>query len=134
MSTLNFQPGLTGRIERIITNDDTAARYGSGLVPVLATPAMIGLMENTAQESIKAFLPDGFTTVGSHVDVKHLRPTPAGETVTCESILSEVKGQKLVFEVMAFDRHGMIGKGTHTRYIVEIRSFLLSAGLSIEQP
>lgn len=116
--------GITGRREMTVTKSDTAAAYGSGLVPVFATPAMIALMEKTAQESVRRFLPEGYTTVGSKVDVQHFRPTPAGKKVICECSLTEVSEAKLTFAVSASDEKGIIGKGTHVRYIVNQESFL----------
>ncbi len=112
-----------------VKESDTAAAYGSGLVPVFATPAMIALMENTAQESVRKFLPEGYTTVGSKVDIQHFRPTPIGKKVISESSLIEIKDTKLIFAVRASDENGIIGKGLHIRYIVNQESFLKQAGI-----
>ena len=121
--------GITGTKEMTVTESDTAAAYGSGLVPVFATPAMIALMENTAQESVRRFLPEGYTTVGSRVDIQHFRPTPAGKKVICECSLDEVREAKLTFTVSASDEKGIIGKGIHIRYIINQESFLKQIGM-----
>jgi predicted thioesterase len=129
MNVIDIPLGTKGTKQLTVTEKDTAASYGSGLVPVFATPALVALMENTAQESILTFLPPGHSTVGIHLDIRHVKPTPVGMTVTCESTLIAANGSKLIFEMVAHDEQGIIGKGNHTRYIVETESFLKLAGL-----
>jgi len=120
----DLKPGLVGEALLVVQATHTASHLGSGGVEVLATPVMIALMEKTAQESVRRFLPEGYTTVGSKVDVQHFRPTPAGKKVICECSLTEVREAKLTFAVSASDEKGIIGKGTHVRYIVNQESFL----------
>jgi predicted thioesterase len=123
-----MQPGLTPGIEWnkeiIVTADKTAIAYGSGTVAVFATPAMIALMEQTAMESVSQFLPEGFVSVGTEVSVKHFKATLPGKKVICFSKLIQLEDKKLVFEVLANDEAGLIGKGTHTRYIVDKQMFI----------
>jgi fluoroacetyl-CoA thioesterase len=116
--------GIEGHSEIIVKIEDTAASYGSGLIEVFATPAMIGLMESTAQLSIQSFLDEGFITLGTEVNIKHLKATPVGMNVRCETKLISIEGKKLVFEVSAFDEVAMIGNGTHSRYIVDAEKFM----------
>lgn len=116
--------GIEGKIEITVTNEKTATAFGSGTVDVFATPAMIALMEQTAMKSVASLLPMGFVTVGTEVSVKHFKATLPGRTVTCYSKLVESEGKKLVFEVIAYDESGLIGKGSHTRYIVDKQSFI----------
>lgn len=116
--------GIEGHSEIIVKIEDTAASYGSGLIEVFATPAMIGLMESTAQLSIQPFLEVGFITLGTEVNIKHLKATPVGMNVRCETKLISIEGKKLVFEVSAFDEVAMIGNGTHSRYIVDAEKFM----------
>ena len=117
-------PGIEGIKEITVTADKTAISYGSGTVEVFATPAMIALMEQTAMESVAHFLPEAYTTVGTEVSVKHFKATLPGKTVKCNSRLIQVEGMKLVFEVTGCDDKGLIGKGTHTRYIVDKHDFI----------
>lgn len=120
----DLNKGIEGSMEIIVGNNDTAARYGSGLIEVFATPAMIGLMENTAQSSVQKYLPEGYITLGIEVNIKHLKATPVGMKVNCNSKLIDVDGRKLTFSVDAFDEKGQIGSGSHTRFIVETKKFM----------
>jgi predicted thioesterase len=120
----DITPGAEGKKEIIVTADKTAVAYGSGTVEVFATPAMIALMEQTAMESIAHFLQEPYVTVGAEVSVKHFRATLPGAKITCISKLILSEGKKLVFEVQASDESGVIGKGIHTRYIVDKQKFI----------
>jgi len=119
-----LKAGIQGRKELLVSTSHTATAYGSGTVDVFATPAMIGLMEQTAMESILDFLPEGHVTVGSEVNVKHLKGTLPGKTVVCHSELQYVEGKKLIFKVVAKDETGVIGEGSHTRYVVNKEKFI----------
>ena len=109
-----------------VTAENTAIALGSGDMEVLATPALVALMENAAMEAVIEELDDEQTTVGAHIDVAHLRPTPIGETVHATAVLTAVEGRKLTFSVKAEDGHGVIGEGTHVRYIVDRHRFLVT--------
>lgn len=120
-------PGLTGTVEAIVTEADTAARLGSGLVPVLGTPALVGLMEGAAVQSLAGYLPPGRTSVGGRIDVRHLAPTPVGMRVRARAELSKVEGRRLVFHVEAWDEIERIGEAAHERFIVDVERFVASA-------
>jgi fluoroacetyl-CoA thioesterase len=120
----NITPGIEGRKEIAVTAEKTATAYGSGTVEVFATPAMIALMEQTAMESVSNLLPQGFVTVGTEVSVKHFKATLPGKTIFCYSKLIRSEGKKLLFEVNASDETGLIGNGTHARYIVDKQMFV----------
>lgn len=113
-----LQTGIKGKKEITVTLDKTAKAMGSGTMDVFATPAMIALMENTAFESVASELEEGSGTVGTALDIKHVSATPVGMKVTCESELVKVDGRALTFSVKAFDEAGLIGEGTHERFIV----------------
>ena len=121
---IHLSTGIIGIKETIVKAEDTAACYGSGLLDVFATPAMIGLMESTAQLSVQPFLPVGTITLGTEVNIKHLKATPVGMKVKCETKLIAIEGKKLVFEVNARDEKGQIGSGIHTRYVVDAQKFM----------
>lgn len=113
-----LQAGIKGKKEITVTLDKTAKAMGSGTMDVFATPAMIALMENTAFESVASELEEESGTVGTALDIKHVSATPVGMKVTCESELVKVDGRALTFSVKAFDEAGLIGEGTHERFIV----------------
>lgn len=116
--------GICGNQEMEVAAKDTASVYNSGMLNVFATPAMIALMEKTAMLSVADHLPKTSTTVGTEINVKHLKATPIGKTVKCQSKVIETDGRKIVFEVRAFDGEAIIGEGFHTRFIVDIEKFL----------
>ena len=127
MENINkLKPGLKGKAELVVDHTQTASSYGSGLVEVFATPAMIALMEKAAHTSVQPFLPKDMVTVGSEVTIKHIKPTPLGSRVWAGSELISTEGKKLTFHVEAFDQDGKIGFGTHTRYIVSADFFKAS--------
>ena len=115
--------GLTNRIEIPVTRENTAALMGSGDTQVFATPAMIALMEKTAALSVSELIDEENTTVGTEISVEHLAATPVGMTVYCISKLEGIDGRKLTFSLEAFDRAGLIGRGTHSRFIVNRSKF-----------
>ncbi|MFZ4400368.1 MAG: thioesterase family protein [Bacteroidales bacterium] len=120
----SIEIGILGIKEMIVKAEDTASYYGSGLIDVFATPAMIAFMENTAQLSIQSYLPEGMITLGTEVNIKHLKATPLGMKVSCDTKLITVDGKRLVFEVNARDEKGIIGSGLHTRVIVDKQNFI----------
>jgi len=121
---MSITAGIEGNKTLEVTFKETALAYGSGTIEVFATPAMIALMEQTAMESVANLVPEGFVTVGTEVSVKHLKATLPGKVIHCSSKLVFSEGRKLVFEVFASDDSGIVGKGTHTRYVVDKQSFL----------
>ena len=97
---------------------------GSGDLPVLATPAMMALMENAAMLAVAPHLPEGSTTVGGHISASHIKPTPIGETVTATATVVKVDGKKIEFEVKAYWGDILLGEGTHLRFIVDREKFM----------
>jgi predicted thioesterase len=122
-----LRAGLTAQVERTVDHDDTAERWGSGLVPVLGTPSLVALMENAAVRALEGHLPPGRTSVGGRMDVHHLSPTPVGMRVRACAELSQVDGRRLVFEVQAWDEVEQIGRATHERFVVDKAAFVAKA-------
>ena len=112
-----------GHIEQTVTPDLTAARIGSGLVEVFATPMMVALVEQTCLESVLPYLDEGQGTVGTLVNVTHSAATPVGMRVWCDSELVEVDRRRLVFSVKAYDECGLIGEGRHERFVIDSAKF-----------
>lgn len=122
-----LETGIKGNQKVTVTEENTALSMGSGTLQVFATPAMIALMEETAWKSVAEFLEEGEGTVGIQLHVAHLSATPLGMTVCCESELTEIDGRRLVFKITAYDEVGLIGEGTHERFIVKNEKFQAKA-------
>ena len=120
-----LEKGLKHISRTVVQPDNFALTMGSGDLPVLATPALVALMENAAMLAVAAELPEGATTVGAKMDMTHVRPSGEGEEVHAEATLVEVEGRKLTFSLVARDSADVIGEGTHIRYIVDRAKFLL---------
>jgi fluoroacetyl-CoA thioesterase len=116
--------GLRETATLVVKEEQTAAHYGAGGVRVLATPVMIGLMENAAWRAVQPELPEGDTTVGILVHVRHLAATRVGERVEATAELVEIDGRRLIFRVSAHDEHRLIGEGIHERSRVNLERFL----------
>jgi predicted thioesterase len=111
-----IQPGLEGRLERVVEGDLLTHHVGGH--GTFSTPAMIGLMEITSHRSVERLLQDGQTTVGYEVHVRHLAPTAPGRSIVVTTRITEVKGNKLYFEVECRDGDKLLGAGIHKRAIV----------------
>ena len=121
---MELKEGLSYTAEVVVSDVNLAKHWGSGALDVFATPAMVALMENAAMKAVAPALPEGSDTVGTVVNVNHVKATGMGETVCATAVLKEIDGRKLVFDVMASDSKGEIGIGTHTRFIVDREKFL----------
>ena len=111
-----IRPGLEGRVERVVEGDLITRHVGGQ--GTFATPAMIGLMEWASHKALDGLLPENETTVGYEVHVRHLAPARPGTTVIVTSRLTEVKGNKLYFDVECHQGEKLLGSGTHKRAIV----------------
>ncbi|MHB1211109.1 MAG: thioesterase family protein [Candidatus Nanopelagicales bacterium] len=122
MSSLTEAVGAESTVTRTVTSADTAIAVGSGDLPVLATPLMIALMEQAACAAIGPYLPDGMTSVGTRVEVRHRAPSPIGSTVHARATVTSVDGARVAFTVRAWQDDGAviaIGDGTHTRAVID---------------
>ena len=115
--------GLTDELSEVVTAELTASALGSGLVPALATPAMIALMENASVSAIQEYLEAGETSVGIEVNVKHLAATPVGMLVRARAEVLSADKRRVKFRVEAWDDKEKIGEGTHVRAIVDEARF-----------
>jgi len=109
-------PGLRGERQAVVT--PSMATTHAGGPGVLMAAWMILEMELAAQEATQSFLPDGYTTVGYEICIRHRRPTPVGETFVTRAELLEVDGRKLLFRVEAHNPRELIGEGTLRRTVV----------------
>ena len=121
---MELRPGLEGRAETTVELADTALEVGSGSLRVYATPCMAALMEGAACDCLEGLLPEGQTSVGTALDLKHSAATPVGMSVWAVAKLTAVEGRKLTFEIEAFDEAGRIGAAVHERFLVSEERFL----------
>ena len=115
-----LEKGLSARSAATVAAGNTAAAMGSGDLAVFATPAMVALMENAAMTAVAGELPEGATTVGSEMNVTHIKPSGLGAEITATAVLAEVEGRKLTFNVGARDAEGLIGEGLICSYLCRI--------------
>ena len=116
--------GMRGEASLEVGEAQTAAAFGAGGVLVLGTPVMIGLMENAAWQLVQPELPEGESTVGTLVNVRHLAATPMGGHVVATAELIEIDDRRLVFRVSARDDTQLVGEGTHERFRIVLERFL----------
>jgi predicted thioesterase len=118
------QPGLAAEVDLTVTEADTAKALRSGDVPVLATPRVVGLVEEASVKAVAGWLAAGCTTVGMRIQLDHLAPTAVGSTVRAQATLERVEGRRLIFAVSVSDDRGLIAAGKVTRVMVETERFL----------
>ncbi|HAJ96044.1 MAG TPA: thioesterase [Actinobacteria bacterium] len=123
MDDFNLNIPMHGEARTRVTGENTALKFGSGKVDVFGTPAMIALMEEASINTVDKNLPDGYATVGTELNIKHIAATPEGMNITASAELMEIDGRKLTFKVEAFDEEEKIGEGSHQRYIIELDKF-----------
>jgi predicted thioesterase len=106
-----------------VTENQTAIHYGSGLLPVFSTPALIALMENTAMQLIA--LPEGSSSVGISIEMHHLKASRVGAFIQCTATIIGIEGRKYKFRIVATDStNELIGKANHERVVVDIDKFM----------
>ncbi|UTC65370.1 thioesterase family protein [Treponema sp. OMZ 788] len=118
-----LKTGIKGKEEIIVNENHSAESLESGTLKVFGSPAMIALMEKTAWKSVQDYLEEGQGSVGTSLEIKHVSATPLGMKVYCESELTDIDGKRLIFSVKAYDKTGLIGEGTHERFIVNNEKF-----------
>lgn len=120
-----LEVGMTYEFKRTVTDDVTAAKAASGAVEVFATPFMIAWMEEASLKLAQKELEEGLTTVGTEVNIKHLKGSLVGTEMKVVSTLKEIDRKKLVYDVAVYEIDGniLVGEGTHTRFIIDTVKF-----------
>ena len=124
--------GMKIRVEETVNEQNTAICAGSGTLPVFATPFMCALMEKAAWMAIAPALNEGDSSVGTKLNISHISATPVGLQVWAESEVTAVDGKRIEFKVTAGDEKGLIGEGTHERFIVTNDRFLAKTAKKLE--
>ena len=125
--------GIKGHQETTVTQANVAVNVGSGAVKVFSTPSMVALLEKTALLSVEPYLDEGQSTVGTAINITHSSATPEGMQVCADSEVIEVERRRIVFKVKAYDKAGLIGEGTHERFIIDIDKFTARAEAKKQQ-
>lgn len=121
---MEIKAGIKGHYETAVSDKNTAASYGSGLLDVFGTPHMVVMMEKAAHDSLLPYLDEGTGSVGVKLDISHVSATPVGMKVWAESTVTAVDGKMVDFEVKAYDEKGLIGEGTHRRAVIVNEKFM----------
>ena len=119
-----LRPGESYEYARTVTEEMSARHLGSGTVGVLATPAMVSMMEGASMQCAQPYLDEGQTTVGYIVNIRHLAPTPIGAEVRARSVIKAVDGSRITYTVTCFEADRKVGDGEHVRVVVESSSFV----------
>jgi predicted thioesterase len=122
-ATANIPADLEGQETVTVTREITVAHYHPEMPEVYGTPFMIYLMEVAATNAIQPYLPEGYTSVGTVVNVNHLAATPVGRTVTAKATVQSMTDRTVTFTVESHDGHELIGSGTHTRAVIDLERF-----------
>lgn len=121
---MELKTGISNSKTVTVNKSNVASSAGSGLLDVFATPCMCALMEQAAGELVQPYLEEGKFTVGTALDITHTAATPIGMKVTATAVLDKIDRRALYFTVTAEDECEVIGKGTHTRFIVDEARFM----------
>lgn len=97
---------------------------GDGMPAVVSTPNIIQFLERTARHALAPHLEPDERSVGIEIDIRHLAPTPVGETIHCTARVIAVDGSKIQFQIEARDAHEVIVRGLHKRAVIRLESFM----------
>jgi predicted thioesterase len=117
-------PGLAGKSEMIVKEEDLVRQLGDVPVDVLSTPRLVQLLEAAAIEAIQDFIPKDQVSLGTEVKIKHLSATPLGMKVIANALLKGVEKNRLFFLVDAHDEREKVAEGEHERVLVSKERFL----------
>lgn len=120
--------GQTATSTVTVSESNIAKTMKSGSLEVFATPAMCALMEEAAQAAVQPHLEEGEGTVGISLSISHDAPSPMGSTITAKATVTAVEGRKITFYIEASDGVGIIGKGTHERFVINNEKFMTKVG------
>lgn len=118
-----IEVGATGEVSHRVGEADTARALGSGDVLALATPRVIAWLEEATCRAVEGFLDPGQTTVGTAIDIVHLRPSPVGATIDCRAMVASVDGVKVRLAVQAEQDGRVVARGEVTRAAVDRSEF-----------
>jgi predicted thioesterase len=130
---MEIKVGTKGTFKVSVNESNTAKTMQSGSLDVFATPAMVAIMEKASTLALEPYLEEGSTTVGTALDISHVSATPVGMDVSATAEVVSVNGREITFKVQAFDECGLIGEGTHKRFIVFAEKFQNKTNSKLER-
>ncbi len=116
-------PGLTGKSEMIVREEDLVRQLGFVELEVLSTPRLVQLLESAAIDAIEGYMVQAQFSLGTLIKVKHLAPTPLGMKVMAHALLNRVEKNRLYFLVTAYDEKEKVAEGEHERVLVSKEKF-----------
>jgi len=119
-----IEAGMLAEASEKVTRELSAAHIGSGDVGVYATPMMVRLVERTCHNMVDGILPEGHVTVGVLINLRHLAPTPIGDTVRIQVELIDIQDKRLSFQAKIWDSEELVGEAEHKRAVIEVERFL----------
>jgi predicted thioesterase len=117
------KPGQIGEVRFTVEPQHTIDFADARMPAVLSTPWLVNFLEKAGREALKPILEDGENSVGMEIEVKHLAPTPPGQTVTCLARVIRVDDRVVDFQVEASDESELIARGFHKRAVIEMHRF-----------
>lgn len=120
----SIEVGLKSEATQEVTPELTAPHIGSGSLSVYATPAMAALIENTCASMVSELLPEGQTTVGVEIRLRHLAPTPVNNVVKIQVEVISIEKNMISFNAQIFDEVELVGEAEHRRAVIEVDRFL----------
>ena len=119
-----LQPGVSDEQTITTTKEMGIVHLGPDAPSMYSTPAMVSLIEATCVRLMTRYVDQGEQSVGFHVDVRHLAPTPIGKQVTAKVTLQKIDGRRYMFDVEVTNEDGVkIGEGIHERALIDISRF-----------
>ena len=124
MRSYSIEPGMVAEATQEVTCELTALHVGSGDLKVYATPAMAALVEHTCTSMVTPLLPNGQTSVGTELHIRHLAPTPMGGMVRIRAKVVAAQDNLITFNARIWDEVELVGEVDHQRVIVEVDRFM----------
>ncbi len=119
-----IQVGSIAESIQVVAKDRSATHLGSGTLGVYATPSMALFVEQVCRQMIDPILPEGQASVGVRIDLRHLAPTPVGDTVRLRAEITSIEDNLVSFQAQIWDSKEMIGEALHQRVVIDVERFL----------
>jgi predicted thioesterase len=115
--------GATGELAFKIEPQHAIDFAAGGMPAVLSTPNLVGFLERTAREAMAGCLDDDERSVGTEIELRHLAPTPVGQTIHCTARVIHTEDCEVTFQISARDERELIARGLHKRAIIHVDQF-----------